>query len=119
MKISAQPGNELTITISIPDFVSHKMKKLSQRMGSEGRKGTAPLRTTQSLEQDGQIVITANGRVVAVQPDVKLNRYRVSTQLFFRDLSRMVFIQYISHRQSEIINDLRVLSEDLYNGKNK
>lgn len=115
----AQLGNEITMTISIPDYVARKMKKLSQRPGNEDRKVTAPLRANPSGGQDGQISITASGRVVAVRPDVELNRYRVSAQLFFKDLGRMVVLQYISHRQSEIINDLRVLSEDLYNGKNK
>jgi hypothetical protein len=115
----AQPGNELTMTISIPDFVARKMKKLSPRPGNEVRKVTAPLRANPTVGQDGQISITANGKVVAIHTDVELNRYRVSAQLFFKDLSRMVVLQYISHRQSEIINDLRVLSEDLYNGKNR
>lgn len=115
----AQPGYEVTMTISIPDFVARKMKKFSQRPGSEGRKVTAPLRANSSGGQDGHIVITASGRVIAVRPEVELNRYRVSAQVFFKDLNRMVIQQYLSHRQSEIIKDLRILSEDLYNGKNK
>lgn len=117
----AQPGNELTMTITIPDFVARKMKKLSQRPGGEGRKVTAPLplRPTPSGGLDGQIVITASGKVITIRSDVETQRYRVSSQLFFKDLSRMVILQYISHRQTEIINDLRLLSEDLYNGKKR
>lgn len=114
----AQPGNEITMTISIPDFVVRKIKKLPQRPGSEGRKVmTTPLRANPVGGHDGQIVITASGKVVAVRAEAK-QKYRVSAQLYFKDLSRMVILQYISHRQSEIIKDLRILSEDLYNGKN-
>jgi hypothetical protein len=115
----SQPGSELKMTISIPDFVSHKIKKLSQRPGTEGRKVTSPLRANPLSGIDGQIMITATGKVIAIHPDVELNRYRVSAQLFFKDLSRMVILQYISHRQAEIIKELRILSEDLYNGKSK
>lgn len=115
----AQPGHEVTMTFSIPDFVARKMKKLSEKPGSKGRMAIAPLRANPSGGQDGHIVITATGRVIAVRPEVGLNRYRVSARVFFKDLSRMVIQQYISHRQSEIIKDLRTLSEDLYNGKNK
>jgi hypothetical protein len=115
----SQPGSEFTMTISIPDFVVRKMKKLSARPGNEGRMATAPLRTNLSSGHDGQVVINANGRVIAVRHELELDRFRVSAQVFFKDLSRMVILQYISHRQTEIINELRLLSEDLYNGKNK
>ena len=114
----AQPGNELTMTISIPDFATNKMKKLPQKPGSEGRKVLPNLYANPSKGQDGHIVITANGRVIAVRSDADAKNYRVSTQLYFKDLSRMVVLQYLSHRQSEIIKDLRVLSEDLYNRRN-
>lgn len=116
----AIPGNEFTITITIPDFVARKMKKLPpQRSNNDDRKATAPLRPIPSSGgQDGQIVIKAAGRVIAVRPEVESNQYRVNAQVSFKDLSRMVILQYISHRQSEIIKDLRILSEDLYNRKN-
>ena len=111
----ARPGSELTMTITIPDFVARKMKKLPQRPG----KVSTPSRPTPSGVQDGQIVLTASGKVITVRPEVEAQRYRVSAHLFFKDLSRMVILQYISHRQAEIINDLRLLSEDLYNGKKR
>jgi hypothetical protein len=38
-------------------------------------------------------------------------------KLFFKDLSRVVILQYIAKRQSEIIQDLRILSDDLYSRK--
>lgn len=110
----AQPGNELTMTLSLPDAVSNKIRKLSQKPKLDGRKVTAPLRTNLTGGQDGRIVITARGKVVAIRPDAALNRFRVSAQLFFKDLSQMVILQYISQRQSEIIQDLRMLSEELY-----
>ncbi len=117
----AVPGNEFTMTITIPDFVARKMKKLpppSQRSINENRKITAPIRPTSTSGQDSQIVIKASGRVVTVREEAEANRYRLSAQVFFKDLSRMVILQYISHRQSEIIKDLHILSEDLYNRKN-
>jgi hypothetical protein len=39
-------------------------------------------------------------------------------RLFFKDLSRTVILQYIAQRQSEIIRDLTLLSEELYKLKN-
>ncbi|MBI5943521.1 MAG: hypothetical protein HY864_04070 [Chloroflexi bacterium] len=110
-----QPGNDLTMTISLPDSVSHKIKKLSQKPGT-GKLNLSP-RTNIPEGQDGKIVITARGRVVAVHPEFSLKRYRVSVRLFFKDLSRIVILQYISQRQSEIIQDLRILSDELYSLK--
>ncbi len=115
----AQPGNELTLTISIPDFAARKTKKLLQRQGGDARNMTGPLRANLAKGQDGQIAITASGKVIEVHMDAASNRYRVSVQVFFKDLSRMVILQYIAHRQSEIIQDLQAFSEDLYNSKNK
>lgn len=114
----AQPSNEFTMSITIPDFVARKMKKTPPRPAGDGRKVTAQLRATPTGVQDGQIVITARGKVITVRQELEIDRYRVSAQVFFKDLSRMVILQYISHRQSEIIKDLRLLSEDLYNRKN-
>jgi len=113
----AQPGNEFTMSISLPDSVSHKIKKLSQKPNTENRNLNFPSRTNLTEGQDGKIVITARGRVIAVHPEFHLNRYRVSVKLFFKDLSRMVILQYISQRQTEIIQDLRLLSDELYSFK--
>ena len=110
----AQPGNQFTMTIALPDSISHKIKKLSQKPVSGNWKPGLTSRTSLPEGQDGQIVITAHGRVIAVQPEFQLSRYRVSTKLYFKDLSRMVILQYISQRQTEIIQDLRTLSEELY-----
>jgi len=114
----SQPGNELTMTISLPDSVSHKIKKLSQKPNIDARKTNLSSRTNNLSErQDGKIAITTRGRVIAIQPEFQLKRYRVSVKLFFKDLSRMVILQYISQRQTEIIQDLRILSDELYSRK--
>ncbi len=106
----SRPGNELTMSIPLPDFMIHKVRKLVKKEDSETRK---VLPSTPG----NRVVVTARGKVVAVNPEANANRYRVSVQLSFKDLSRMVILQYISHRQTEIIQDLRVLSEDLYKRK--
>ncbi len=113
----AQPGNEFTMNISLPDSASDKIKKLSQKSNIDNKKNNMTPRTKLVESQDGKIAITARGRVIAVHPEFHLQRYRVSVRLFFRDLSRMVIIQYISQRQTEIIQDLRTLSDDLYSRK--
>jgi hypothetical protein len=115
----SQPGNEFAMAITIPDFVARKIKKTPPRLTNENRKVTAPLpqRPSSPAGQDGQIVIKASGKVITIRQEIETDRYRVSAQVFFKDLSRMVILQYISHRQSEIIKDLRVLSEDLYRPK--
>jgi hypothetical protein len=113
----SQPGNEFTMTISLPDSVSHKIKKLSQKPNSENRKSNLSSRSSLTERTDGKIIITTRGRVVEVRPEFHLKRYRVSVRLFFKDLGRMVILQYISQRQSEIIQDLRILSDELYNFK--
>jgi len=105
-----QPDAELTMHIPIPDFVSKKL------MARSSPRTTAPLRYLPS-NQDGDIHINASGRVVAIRPEPENKRYRVSVQLFFKDISRMVILQYISHRQAEIIKDLRVFADNLYNSK--
>ncbi|MBP6208584.1 MAG: hypothetical protein KA473_04040 [Anaerolineales bacterium] len=112
-----QPGTEFQMSLSIPDFVARKMKKIPPRTGSDVRKFPAPVRPYSANGQEGHIVIKAGGRVVSIRPEADSKRYRMSAQVFFKDLSRMVILQYISHRQAEIINDLRILSEDLYNRK--
>jgi hypothetical protein len=109
-----QPGNDLTMTITLPDSASHKIKKGSQKPLIDNRKLSSSSRPNLTEGQDGNIVITARGRVIVVHPEFQQKRYRVSVKLFFKDLSRAVILQYISQRQSEIIQDLRILSDELY-----
>jgi hypothetical protein len=113
----SQPGNDLTMTISLPDSVSNKIKKNSQKPNIYTGKLSLSPRSNLTEDRDGKIVITARGRIVAVQPEFHFNRYRVSAKLYFKDLSRTVILQYISQRQSEIIQDLRTLSDELYSLK--
>jgi len=118
----AKPGSELTMTISLPDSAAKKMKTSQQTKwsGNEERKiSSPPPRKSVASESSSHVDVTANGRVVSVRFDPETRRYRVSIQMFFKDLSRMVILQYISQRQAEIIQDLRILSEDLYNRRNK
>jgi len=103
-------GSELTMSIPLPDSMTHKAQKITEKASKEIRKTLAP-------RQGNQVVVNAHGRVVAVTPDEESNRYRVSAHVIFKDLSRMVILQYITTRQSEIIQDLRALAEDLYKRK--
>jgi hypothetical protein len=112
-----QPGNDLTMTLSLPDSVSSKIKKLSQKPNIDNRKLNLPFRTNLNEDRYGKIVITARGRIITVQPEFHLNRYRVSVKLYFKDLSRTVILQYIAQRQTEIIQELRILSDGLYSLK--
>ena len=63
---------------------------------------------------DGNIEINAWGKILAVRPELHVNRYRVSVKLFIKDQERVLVSQYISQRQTEIIRDLRILSEELF-----
>lgn len=110
-----KPGNEITMAIPIPDFIARKIKKLPPRQDRNSRRVITPVRANSSSGQDNQIIIKASGKIIAVRAEAETERYRINAQLFFKDLSRMVILQYISHRQAEIIKDLRILSEDLYN----
>ena len=103
-----QPGNEISITISFSDSLSQKIKKLTTKTLT---------RTNSPGRQDGNVIINSRGKIISVRPEIHLNRYRVGMKLFFHDLARMVIFQYISQRQSEIIRDLRILSDELYSRK--
>ena len=113
----AQPGNELTLSVALPDSVSRRVKKALQTPRIEGRKLSPPLHTNLHSGQNNEGVVTATGRIIAVRHEAASKRYRLNAQLYFKDMSRMVILQYISQRQTEIIKDLRILSEDLYNGR--
>lgn len=99
-------GSTVSVTISLPDTVSQKIKKFPTR----------PLPTPSELrrESTGAVVLATTGKVASVRLEPDLNRYRVGMRLFFKDLARTVILQYISQRQSEIIRDLSVLSDELY-----
>lgn len=107
-----RPGNEISVSISFPDLVIQKIRKLSTKPLPDNRNTKPNLRP--SSMQDGKVTITARGKIMSVTPEAHLDRYRVGMRLYFQDLARLVIIQYISQRQAEIIRDLRLLSEELY-----
>ncbi len=106
------PGREILISISFPDTLSQKIVKLTTRSFAESR-GTKPLPNVTAW-QDGKVTISARGKIASVFPELELNRYRVGISLCFQRLARTVILQYVSHRQAEIIRDLRILSDEIY-----
>lgn len=113
----AQPGNELTMSISLPDSAARKLRKAMPLPKIEGRKIASSLQTHLHGGQDRQGIVTAKGKIIAARHETASKRYHLNTQLTFKDPHRMVLLQYISQRQTEIIHDLRILSEDLYHNK--
>lgn len=109
-----QPGSQVSISITLPDTASQKLKKVITRP-LQNMKLTGGLPADASVGSAGTVVITTVGKVVSVRSE--LVRYRVGLRLFFKDLARSVILQYISQRQSEIIRDLSILSDELYKKK--
>lgn len=99
-------GNPLTISITLPDNISQKIKKFPTR--------PLPSPSEMRREPAGAVVLSTTGRVTSVRVESDGNRYRVGMRLFFKDLARTVILQYISQRQSEIIRDLGMLADELY-----
>jgi hypothetical protein len=112
-----QPGNEISMFISLPEIAAQKPKKILTGLLVDNRNTRSLAHNNSPASQDGKIDINAWGKVLAVFPEPHLNRYRVSFKLFFKDLERLVVSQYITQRQSEIIRDLRILSDELYTRK--
>jgi hypothetical protein len=112
-----QPGNEISMSIWLPDTNSSRRKKLPTRPLTESRSSKSPFRPDLPKGQEGKVVLTTKGRVVSVRPEFQWNRYRIGLKLFFKDLSRTVILHYISQRQSEIIRDLSILTDELYSRK--
>ena len=108
------PGNSISVSITLPDTVSQKLKK-SFSKPLRDIKTTGSLHADAAIGSAGTVVITTLGKVTSVRSE--FIRYRVGLRLFFRDLSRSVILQYIAQRQSEIIRDLSILTDDLYNRK--
>jgi hypothetical protein len=112
-----RPGNEISMTINLPDTSSQKMKKLPTKPLMTSQSVKSYLTTDSLRNQDSKVAVTTRGKIVSVRPELGLKRYRVGMRLYFKDLSRSVVLQYISQRQSEIIRDLSVLSNELYSLK--
>jgi len=109
-----QPGNEISMLISFPEATMQKSKKVSTSQTTNTR---GLVRSVIPAAQDGKVDITAWGKILMVRQDPTLNRYRVSIKFYIKDAERMAVSQYISQRQTEIIRDLRILSDELYNRK--
>jgi hypothetical protein len=106
-----QPGNEISMSILIPEILIQKTKTI------ESRNVRSLVRSGPPVVADGNIEINTWGKILAVRPEPQSNRYRVSVKLFIKDQERAVVLQYISQRQTEIIRDLRILSEELFKRK--
>ncbi len=109
-----QPGNQVSISITLPDTVSQRIKKNFTKPLRD-IKTTGSLHSDASIGSAGTVVISTIGKITSVHSE--LIRYRVGMRLMFKDLSRTVILQYISQRQSEIIRDLSVLADELYSRK--
>ena len=114
---SCQPGNEISMSLWLPDNISSKRKRLPTKPLIESRNSRSFSRPELPKGQDGKVVLTTKGKVVSVRPEFHSNRYRIGLKLFFKDLSRTVILHYISQRQSEIIRDLSMLTDELYSRK--
>jgi hypothetical protein len=112
-----RPGNEISMSIWLPDTSSSKRKKPPTRPFIESRNSKSLFRPDLTRGQEGKVVLTTKGKIVSVRPEFQANRYRIGLRLFFADLSRTVILHYISQRQSEIIRDLSLLTDELYNRK--
>lgn len=108
-----QIGNPVSVSITLPDTVSQKLIKTAKPL--RDIRTTGPLRHDAAVGSAGTVVLTTTGKITSVHSE--LVRYRVGMQLHFKDLSRTVILQYISQRQSEIIRDLSILTDELYNRK--
>ncbi len=108
-----QIGNQVSVSITLPDTVSQKLIKTTKPLREI--KTTGPLRPDASIGSAGTVVLTTTGKITSVRSE--LIRYRVGMRLFFKDLSRTVILQYIAQRQAEIIRDLSILTDELYNRK--
>ncbi len=109
-----QPGNSVSVSITLPDTVSQKIKKSFAKPLKDIRT-TGALHPDASIDSAGTVVITTTGKITSVRSE--LVQFRLGLRLYFKDLSRTVVLQYISQRQSEIIRDLSILTDDLYNRK--
>jgi len=112
-----QPGSEISMTITIPESAIQKPKKVLASPLADNKNNRSLVRSTLPLSSDRNIEINAWGKILAVRPEPSQSRYRVGIKLYIKDQERMLVSQFISLRQAEIIRDLRILSDELYNRK--
>jgi hypothetical protein len=106
-----QPGLPVVVSVTLPDTVSQKLKKAVPRP-LPGNRSTGTLHPEASIGAAGTVVLSTTGKIASVRSE--LIGFRVGLRLFFKDLARTVILQYIAQRQSEIIRDLSLLSDELY-----
>lgn len=107
-----RPGNAVSVSITLPDSISQKMKKF---VNKPVRETYGSLLGDPSRQPANTITMNTTGKITSVLPQPAWRRYRVGMQLLYKDLSRAVILQYISQRQAEIIRGLNLLSQELYN----
>ncbi len=61
--------------------------------------------------QNGEVRLTIRGKVMNMHPELHLNQYRIGIRLFHEESTRMIFTQFVSQRQSELIREIKVMYE--------
>jgi hypothetical protein len=61
--------------------------------------------------QNGEVRLTVRGKVMNMHPELHLNQYRLGIRLIHEDSTRMIFTQFVSQRQSELIREIKVMYE--------
>jgi hypothetical protein len=107
-------GDDVNFSITFPDEISLKLKKELSKPSPITRNSRRILRIIKPQLPIGNIEIDVRGKVLAMRSENKDFRHRVSLQLFLNENERMILSKYIAIRQAEIIQDLRFLSEDLF-----
>lgn len=112
-----QAGNEMSMSISFPETIIQKTKKVYTSLASENRNTRSIIKPSLPAAQNGKIDITAWGKILAVRQEPNQSRYKVNIKFYIKDAERLALSQYISQRQTEIIRDLRILADELYSRK--
>ncbi|MEI7846840.1 MAG: hypothetical protein WCK35_13650 [Chloroflexota bacterium] len=107
-------GDDVNFSITFPNDISLKLKKELSKPSPITRNSRRILRIIKPQLPIGNIEIDVRGKVLAMRSENKGFRHRVSLQLFLNENERMILSKYIALRQSEIIQDLRFFSEDLF-----
>ena len=68
---------------------------------------------------ESSTTITARGTLINIHPELHYSRYRLGIKLNFDEASTALVLQYIAQRQPEIIRDLRLLADELYQQKSR
>ncbi len=105
------PGNEISMTILFPAMALKKPKNTL----NENRNTRSLVHNSSPVGVDGKLEISAWGKILSVRPELNMGRYRVSIKFYIKDPERMLVSQYISLRQTEIIKELQLFTNELFN----